>query len=113
MRTLVRFDYGRLGWADKGLRRRYLTKATGLSRAQVTRLIGQHAATGWIEDRRGKVPAMGAMESRRSCPRLFGGGGGGGVQINRGNAATEIRFEHVHSPKALSKGCASYRPVPK
>ena len=52
-RTLVRFDYGRLGRADKGLLRRYLMKATGLSRAQVTRLIGQQAATGRIEDRRG------------------------------------------------------------
>ena len=40
-RTLVRFDYGRLGKADKGLLRRYLAKATGLSRAQVTRLIRQ------------------------------------------------------------------------
>ena len=56
-RTLVRFDYGRLGKADKGLLRRYLAKATGLSRAQVTRLIKQHAATGRIEDRRGGAPS--------------------------------------------------------
>ena len=56
-RTLVRFDYGRLGKADKGLLRRYLMKATGLSRAQVTRLIGQQAATGRIEDRRGRGPS--------------------------------------------------------
>ena len=56
-RTLVRFDYGSLGRADKGLLRRYLMKATGLSRAQAARLIGQHAATGRIEDRRGKAPS--------------------------------------------------------
>ena len=37
-RTLARFGYGRLGKADKGLLRRYLTKATGLSRAQVALL---------------------------------------------------------------------------
>ena len=56
-RTLARFDYGRLGKADKGLLRRYLMKATGLSRAQVARLIGQHAATGRIADRRGGAPS--------------------------------------------------------
>ena len=56
-RTLARFDYGRLGKADKGLLRRYLMKATGLSRAQVARLIGQHAATGRIVDRRGGAPS--------------------------------------------------------
>ena len=56
-RTLARFGYGRLGKADKGLLRRYLTKATGLSRAQVARLIGQHAATGRIVDRRGGAPS--------------------------------------------------------
>ena len=56
-RTLARFGYGRLGKADKGLLRRYLTKATGLSRAQVARLIAQHAATGRIVDRRGGAPS--------------------------------------------------------
>ena len=56
-RTLVRFDYGRLGRADKGVLRGYLMKTTGLSRAQVTRLIAQQAATGRIEDRRGRAPS--------------------------------------------------------
>ena len=56
-RTLSRFEYGRLGRSDKGLLRRYLTKATGLSRAQVARLIRQHADTGRIEDRRGGAPS--------------------------------------------------------
>ena len=51
-RMLAKFDYGRLGRGDKGLLRRFLRKATGLSRAQVTRLIGQHARTGRIVDRR-------------------------------------------------------------
>jgi len=56
-RTLVRLEYHRLGKPDKGLVKRYLGKVTGLSRAQLTRLIGQHRATGRIMDRRGKAPA--------------------------------------------------------
>ncbi len=55
-RTLVKLDYHRLGKADKGLVRRYLAKVTGLSRAQLTRLIGRHRRTGRIEDRRGGSP---------------------------------------------------------
>ena len=39
-RTLVRLDYHRLGKPDKGLAKRCLAKVTGLSRAQLTRLIG-------------------------------------------------------------------------
>ena len=56
-RMLVKFDYGTLGRADKGLAKRFLAKATGLSRAQLTRLIRQHAETGRVEDRRGGAPA--------------------------------------------------------
>jgi len=55
-RTLVKLDYHRLGKADKGLVKRYLEKVTGLSRAQLTRLIGQHRRSGRIEDRRGGAP---------------------------------------------------------
>ena len=50
--TLQRFDYSRRGKADKGLIRRFLNKVTGLSRAQVTRLLHQHRTTGAIADRR-------------------------------------------------------------
>ena len=56
-RALVRLDYAGLGKSDKGLVRRYLAKVTGLSRAQLTRLIGQHRETGRIKDRRGGAPA--------------------------------------------------------
>ena len=52
-RTLVRLDYGTLDRAGKGTVREFLMKATGLSRAQVTRLVAQHRETGRIEDRRG------------------------------------------------------------
>lgn len=50
---LRRFQYSRLGKADKGLVRRYLEKVTGISRAQMTRLISQFRSTGRIVDRRG------------------------------------------------------------
>lgn len=47
-RTLVRHEYAGLGKAGKGLLRRYLEKMTGLSRAQVTRLITAYTATGHV-----------------------------------------------------------------
>ena len=52
-RTLVRLRYGALGRSGKGAGREYLGKTTGLSRAQVTRLIAQYRATGRVEDGRG------------------------------------------------------------
>ena len=55
-RTLVRFDYPTLSKPDKGVIGRYLAKMTGLSRAQMTRLVGQHRATGRVTDRRGGAP---------------------------------------------------------
>ena len=51
---LRRLGYLRLGKADKGLVRRYLEKVSGLSRAQMTRLIRQFRKTGSIRDRRGR-----------------------------------------------------------
>lgn len=44
-RTLRHQDYPKLCRADKGLVRRFVMKMTGLSRAQVTRLIGQFTKT--------------------------------------------------------------------
>ncbi len=63
-RTLVRLDYDALGRAGKGTVREFLGKATGLSRAQVTRLIGQYRATGRVEDRR-------AANSGRPFARVY------------------------------------------
>ncbi len=48
-RTLVRFEYAGLGKRDKGLVRRYLARMTGLSRAQVTRLIASYTAGGQVK----------------------------------------------------------------
>ena len=45
-RTLCAQEYARLGRSGKGLVRQYIAKVTGLSRAQVTRLIRQYAESG-------------------------------------------------------------------
>ena len=42
-RTLVAFDYHRLGKADRGCVRRYVVKVTAMSPAQLTRLVARHA----------------------------------------------------------------------
>lgn len=55
--TLKRFNYARASRADRGVLRQYLTKATGLSRAQVTRRITQFLHHGQIKDRRGTPAA--------------------------------------------------------
>ncbi len=48
-RTLVRHEYGGLGRGDKGVVRQYVARMTGLSRAQVTRLITGHRKTGRVK----------------------------------------------------------------
>lgn len=48
-RTLVQHQYASLGRRDKGLVRRYVARMTGLSRAQVTRLIASYADTGQVK----------------------------------------------------------------
>ena len=47
--TLVRLQYASLAKPGKGLVRRYLARMTGLSRAQVTRLIGLQRRTGRVQ----------------------------------------------------------------
>ena len=56
-RTLVQFDYAALDKADEGAVKAYLGKMTGLSRAQLTRLMAQHRSTGRIRDRRSGGPS--------------------------------------------------------
>jgi hypothetical protein len=48
-RTLVRFGYAGLGRPGKGLVRRYIARLSGLSRAQVTRLIARYSASGHVQ----------------------------------------------------------------
>ena len=47
--TLVRHQYASLSRAEKGLLRQYVARMTGLSRAQVTRLIASYAETGHVK----------------------------------------------------------------
>ena len=46
--VLVRFRYHRLKRAEKGVIRRYMQKATGYSRSEVSRLIGEYKQTGQL-----------------------------------------------------------------
>ncbi|MHB1203038.1 MAG: hypothetical protein ACYCZC_07840 [Acidithiobacillus sp.] len=74
-RTLRQFGYAQLGKADKGLLRSYLCKVTGLSRAQMTRLIAQFRHAGRIQDRRGTPsPSVHTPLHPRGC-RSPGRGG--------------------------------------
>jgi hypothetical protein len=47
--TLVRQQYASLGRREKGLVRRYVARVTGLSRAQVTRLIASYTGSGHVK----------------------------------------------------------------
>jgi transposase InsO family protein len=61
-RLLVGQEYGTQGKTARGLVRRYIEKMTGLSRAQVTRLIGRYTARGRVQ------PTI----YRRNCfPQLY------------------------------------------
>ncbi len=50
-RTLCEQEYWKQAKAAKGLLRGYVQKMTGLSRAQVTRLIAGYLATGTVKER--------------------------------------------------------------
>lgn len=53
-RTLCAQEYVNLHRQGKGLVRQYISKVTGFSRAQVTRLIAQYVASGVVEVRQGR-----------------------------------------------------------
>ncbi|AGA88938.1 integrase family protein [Thioflavicoccus mobilis 8321] len=69
---LRRLQYTRLSKADKGLVRRYLEKVTGLSRAQVSRLIKQFRDSGQIRDHRGPPAKPFARRYTPEDVRLLG-----------------------------------------
>ena len=89
--TLGRFDYVHQGKAEKGLLRCFLAKVTGLSRAQLTRLLAQHRVTGSIADRRGAP--------RRPFPRRY-------TSIDIGLLAELDRLHGTLSGPAARKLCA-------
>jgi len=61
-RTLVRLEYASLKRDGKGLVRRYVARMTGLSRAQITRLIAGYAKSGQVKP---------APYQRRSFPSRY------------------------------------------
>ncbi len=61
-RVLVEHEYAQQGKVGRGLLRRYIEKMTGLSRAQVTRLIARYAASGQVRP---------AVYRRRRFPERF------------------------------------------
>jgi transposase InsO family protein len=59
-RLLCQQEYARQGRRARGLLRRYIGKMTGLSRAQLTRLVGRYVATGQVRmktSRRHRFPS--------------------------------------------------------
>ena len=68
-RSLEKLRHHRLRKPDKGLVKAYLAKVTGLSRAQLTRLIARHRRTGHIRDRRRKPrPTPSSAVTRPGTP---------------------------------------------
>ena len=60
-RVLVQQEFAQQGKAARGLVRRYVEKMTGMSRAQVTRLIARYTATGQVRPtiyRRRRFPGL-------------------------------------------------------
>lgn len=53
-RMLCAQEYTSLQRSGKGLVKQYIAKVTGLSRAQITRLIAQYVATGAVQSRQGR-----------------------------------------------------------
>ena len=94
-RTLTRFDYHRLGRADRGCLRTYIRTVCGVSPAQTSRLVRQQAQTGGIEDRRSRNSGR-AFEKRYTLADIrllaevdeaFGGDVGAGDLRDPGSRA--------------------------
>jgi transposase InsO family protein len=69
-RTLQEQHYDRIPRPGKGVVRRYIAKMTGLSRAQVTRLIGQYTEGGEVKVRRARRHKFRARYSNADIERL-------------------------------------------
>ena len=112
-RTLERVLYPCLGKADKGVVKRFLEKATGLSRAQITRLVGQHRRTGGLRDHRKKPPAR--PFSRRYTPprrRNEEAEFHPGEHFERGARGDDSHSEDCVVPKLMVFREVSLRPLP-
>lgn len=63
--VLCEQEYARQGKASRGLLRRYIEKMTGMSRAQVTRLIGRYMASGRVGQSLSPAPLCCALHDGR------------------------------------------------
>ena len=63
-------EYGRRKRPEKGRIRRYLEKVTGLSRAQMTRLVGQHRREGRVRGRAGRHRGFARRYTEADIARL-------------------------------------------
>src|SRR5580704_15922255 len=64
-------SYSSLHRSGKGLMKRYIGKATGLSRAQVTRLIGQYTKSGIVRSRQGRAASDSTLDTIRATSRCW------------------------------------------
>ncbi|MGH8647522.1 MAG: integrase [Gammaproteobacteria bacterium] len=69
-RTLCQQQYGQQGRTVKGMLRRYIGKMTGLSRAQVTRLVSRYRETGAVQERRYRRHRFASRYSRADIELL-------------------------------------------
>ena len=95
--TLGRFDYVHQGKAEKGLLRCFLAKVTGLSRAQLTRLLAQHRVTGSIADGVVARIVTGPHDANRQDPHLP-------MRYDTGRPRVVIRFR-ISQPRTASLPC--------
>src|ERR1700730_3346977 len=68
--TATEQQYHVQGKVGKGLLRCYIAKTTGLSRAQVTRLIGQYLETGKVEEKGSRRRRFPSRYTRRDIELL-------------------------------------------
>jgi hypothetical protein len=108
-RLLCQQEYLRQGRPARGLLRRYIGKMTGLSRAQLTRLVGRYLATGQVRSKgtgRHHFPPTPHSNPNSFQPRL--------LHSSQNFPRKEIVFRLFRSPQAhpwIGKHCWNARPA--
>ena len=94
-RTLVQFDYAALGKADKGAVKAYMAKMTGLSRAQLTRLVRQYRESGPPRPSR-RWPGAALREALHRGGRLARRGTGAAMRPGHSRASPSSSSSPMH-----------------
>ena len=106
--VLFQHEYAQQGKAARGLVRRYIEKMTGLSRAQVTRLIARYTATGRVRA---------TVYRRRRFPRSLHAGRHRVAGLGRRGARDPERarrrgaFWSASSSFTASRSTSGWRPI--